>query len=96
MFIKGLIHMVDIYPMKRNTSNRTAKNQMKADEPVMKDVRCRIVKDERIMFEKDIELNIGDIIKDKVTDKEYMVEDEYIATGLNVHHRSYIVKKKVI
>ncbi|GMG96252.1 hypothetical protein [Tepidimicrobium xylanilyticum] len=96
MYENGLIHRVDIYPMEKNTSNRTQKNQMRAKESVIEDVICRIVKDEKIMFEADVILKTGDIIKDKYTGKEYMVEDEYIATGFNVHHRSYKVKKKVI
>ena len=96
MYKKGLVHKVDIYPMERNTSNRTQKNQMKAKEKILEDILCRIIKDEKIMFERDIALGTGDVVKDKDTGKEYMVEDEYIATGFNIHHRSYKVKKKVI
>ena len=97
MYKKGLIHKVDIYPMEKNTSNRTQKNQMAvAKEKIKENVICRIIKDEKVMFESDIILNTGDVVKDKDTGKEYMIEDEYIATGFNVHHRSYKVKKKVI
>lgn len=96
MYNKGLIHVVDIYPMQRNTSNRISKNQMKADEATIKNVPCRIIKDEKIMFEPDIILKVGDVIKDTSKDREYMVEDEYIASGFKVHHRSYKVKKKVV
>lgn len=96
MFIKGLIHNVDIIPMERNTSNRTSKSQIQAKDVTIENVRCRIVKDEKVMFESYIVLGTGDLIKDVDSDKEYMVEGEYKATGFNIHHRTYKVKKKVI
>lgn len=96
MFVKGLIHNVDIYPLERNTSNRTSKAQVQTKDVAMEDVRCRIAKDEKIMFEPSIVLKTGDVIKDRDSDAEYMVENEYKAVGFNVHHRSYKVKKKVI
>ncbi|HZK34627.1 MAG TPA: hypothetical protein VFD33_04890 [Bacillota bacterium] len=82
--------------MERNTSNRTSKNQMKADQATQEDVACRIVKEEKIMFNPDVILKAGDVIKDKETGREYMVEDEYIANSFRVHHRTYKVKKKAI
>jgi hypothetical protein len=96
MFVKGLIHEVDIYPIEVNTSNRTQKNQMRAKEKVLESIKCRIVKDEKIMFEPHIKLKTGDLIKDRNSEKEYTVEYEYTAIGFNIHHRSYKVKKKVI
>lgn len=96
MYRKGLIHRVDIYPTEHNTSNRTQKNQVRAKEKTIEDVICRIVKDEKIMFERDIILKVGDIVKDLDTNTIYMVENKYVATGFNVHHRTYKVKKKVI
>lgn len=96
MFIKGLIHNVDIYPMERNTSNRMKKSQVQTKDVSIENVRCRIVKDEKIMFESSIILGTGDLIKDVDSDNQYMVEDEYKATGFNIHHRTYKVKKKVI
>lgn len=96
MYSNGLIHRVDIHPMERNTSNRTSKSQMKADVATMEDIACRIVKDEKIMFHPDIILKVGDVIRDARTNKEYMVEDEYIANNFKIHHRTYKVKRKVI
>lgn len=96
MFVKGLIHKVDIYPIERNTSNRTSKSQVQAKDKTMEGIRCRIVKDEKIMFESSIVLETGDLIKDTDLDNEYMVESQYKATGFNIHHRTYKVKKKVI
>ncbi len=96
MYSNGLIHRVDIYPIERNTSNRVSKNQMKADAVVLEGIPCRIIKDEKIMFSSDIILKVGDVIKDISTEKEYMVEDEYIANSFRVHHRTYKVKKKVV
>ena len=48
MYKKGLVHKVDIYPMERNTSNRTQKNQMKAKEKILEDILCRIIKMKRL------------------------------------------------
>lgn len=96
MFVKGLIHRVDIYPMERNTSNRTSKSQAQTKDRTMENVRCRIIKDEKIMFESSVVLKTGDLIKDTVLDNEYMVEGEYKAIGFNIHHRTYKVKKKGI
>ena len=69
---------------------------MKADMAIIEGVACRIVKDEKIMFDSSIILKVGDVIKDTNTGKEYMVEDEYIANNFRVHHRTYKVKKKVV
>ncbi|CAK7055858.1 hypothetical protein [Tissierella sp.] len=97
MFIKGLIHRVDIYPMKRNTSNRTSKAQVQTEERTMENVKCRIIKDEKIMFESSMVLEKGDLIKDINSNDEYMIEDDgYKAIGFDVHHRTYKIKKKVI
>lgn len=93
MFIKGLIHNVDISPMERNTSNRTSKAQVQNKEVTMESVRCRIIKDEKIMFESNIVLSTGDLIKDIDSDNSYEVESEYRAVGFNIHHRTYKVKK---
>lgn len=94
MFIKGLINSVDISPMERNTSNRISKDQVQNKEVTMKNIRCRIVKDEKIMFESPIILSNGDLIKDIDSDNNYEVEGEYKAVGFNVHHRTYKVKKR--
>lgn len=96
MFERGLIHTVDIYPIERNMSNRTVKNQARNKEKAMTNIRCRIIKDEKIMFGPDIKLKKGDVIKEINSDKKYTVESEYKAVGFNVHHRTYKVKKKVI
>lgn len=96
MFIKGLIHRVDIYPMERNTSNRTSKAQVQTEERTMENVKCRVIKDEKIMFESSVVLEKGDLIKDVDSGDEYMVEDEYKATGFNIHHRTYKIKRKAI
>lgn len=96
MYSNGLIHRVDIYPMERNTSNRLSKNQMKADEVVIENVPCRIIKGEKVMFGPEVILKTGDVAKDVNSGAEYMVEGEYIASGFKVHHRSYKVKNKVV
>lgn len=96
MFINGLIHRVNIYPVKHNTSNRTKKNQVRTNEKTLGDISCRIIKDEKIMFKPDIKLKTGDVIEDIDLGNKYTVEGEYKATGLYVHHRTYKVKKKVI
>ena len=96
MFKKGLIHKVDIKPIERKTSNRLNKNQMRNKETTMKDVECRVIKDEKIMFNPDIKLKTGDLIVFKAANKDFTVTDEYIATGFNIHHRTYGVERKRI
>lgn len=97
MFIKGLIHRVNIYPIEKNTSNRTQLAEMKNLTTPIENIRCRIVKDEKIMLESHISLKEGDVIENLDNNIKYTVESkEYKAVGFNIHHRTYEIKKKVI
>lgn len=97
MFVKGLIHKVNIYPIEKNTSNRTQLAEMRNSSVPLENIRCRIVKDEKIMLEPHVSLKEGDVIENPEDDTKYTVESEnYKAVGFNIHHRSYKIKKKVI
>ncbi len=97
MFIKGLIHKVNIYPIEKNTSNRTQLAEMKNSIVPLENISCRIVKDEKIMLEPHITLKEGDVIENLSDNTKYTVQsEEYKAIGFNIHHRSYKIKKKAI
>lgn len=97
MFLKGLIHKVNIYPLEKNTSNRTQLAEMKNLTEPIENVMCRLIKDEKAMFKSEISLREGDVIEDLDTSIKYTVQsDNYKAVGFNLHHRTYVIKRKVI
>ncbi|WP_129596027.1 hypothetical protein [Anaerophilus nitritogenes] len=98
-FIDGLMDKVNIYKLNRTFSNRTSKNKMANSEvPDMKNVPCRIIKNEKILFEKEIDLVNGDVIEEINTGEKFTITDDgYIVRGMNTfHHTKYTIEKKRI
>lgn len=98
MFRNGLIHTVTIYPLEASRSNRTQKTQMRNDEVnKIENVRCRIVKHQKVMFEPIVAVKEGDVIEDVSNGLKYeILSEEYRATGFSLHHKSYAIRKKAI
>lgn len=99
MFEDGLFKRVAIYELKRNYSNRTSKNMMfNSDEPIFTDIKCRIIKDEKIVFDKDMDkLENGYLVEDLNTLIKYEITGKQKAYGkTSLHHIIYSIKRKVI
>lgn len=98
MFLSGLVHRVNIHPLEVNKSNRLQKTQMRNNSTeIIEDVRCRISKHEKAIFESSVNLKEGDVIEEISSGIKYEVlNEEYVATGFNIHHKSYKIKKKAI
>jgi hypothetical protein len=98
-FRNGLLDCVDIYKINRNFSNRTSKNKMaNSEEADMTGIPCRIIREEKVLFEAGIHLGTGDVLKDVKTNQEYTImNDGYAVKGMDtIHHKTYRVEKKRI
>lgn len=90
-----LCDTVDIYPMQRNTSNRTTLDQAaNAREPELKSVPCRIHGDKAI-FPPDVILSPGDVIEDSADRERYeVVNKKRVRSAVSAHHRTYTIKRR--
>jgi hypothetical protein len=97
MFADGLHNTVDIRPITRNMSSRTEKDDIKVSpEPDMIGVPCRIIRDEKVLFETGVELRDGCELKDMDTGVVYEVRGggKRIKGIGAVHHSSYKIQRK--
>lgn len=92
-----LCDTVDIYPMQRNTSNRTTLDQAaNTQEPELRSVSCRIHGDKAI-FLPDVILSPGDVIEDRAEGERYEVaEKKRVRSTVSAHHRTYTIKRRAL
>lgn len=98
MLSDGFNLTVTIIPMVHNTSNRTTKDQAKADTTQqIENVPCRIIKDEKALFLPDVAIKIGDIISDTASGKQYYIRKINPINGLTAaHHISCEIEQKKV
>lgn len=89
-FRDGLHNRVDIYPAVHKEGNRTELDQVKvADDEVVHNIRCRIIYDEKALFEPGTEVSSGDRLVDFESGKSYEVMKVRKVYGKSkVHHIS--------
>lgn len=96
MLSDGLHNKVDIKKMSRPQSNRKdVVNQVNEEDPSFKNIPCRIVRYEKVIFDQDITLQAGDLIIDLDTQEEFQVKNRKKVHGLQkLHHTAYEIERK--
>lgn len=89
-FRDGLHNRVDIYPAVHKEGNRTEKDQLKVTaEQARQQVSCRIIHDEKALFEPGTEVSSGNRLVDLDSGKSYEVMKVRSVYGKSqVHHLS--------
>lgn len=88
MFIDGLYNRVAIYNLS-DVGGRLDHDKVLDSIPKYKEMACRIVKDDKVLFEEDIILKQGDVLYDLKTKKQYNLKEVKRINGLNgFHHLS--------
>ena len=94
MLIDGLHNRVDIYVLNEvNVTDRLNHNKVLNDVPSYTNIACRVIKDEKAIFESDIPLKMGDVIFDTVTGRQFNIRTVKKVQGLNkFHHLSCAIE----
>jgi len=96
MFENGLHNRVDIHFLNRDYSNRIKKDNIKiSGEPDLKNIPCRILKDEKVIFAGVMMLEDGYTITDIDSKTVYEIRQGKRIRGIHsTHHSSYEIRFK--
>lgn len=95
MFIDGLHNRVAIYNLEHIGTGKLDHDKIINMTPKYAELPCRIIKDEKAIFDQDIDLKQGDVLYDLKTKKQYNIQEVKRINGLNgFHHLSCQVDKR--
>ncbi len=95
MFLDGLHNRVAIYNLEHIGTGKLDHDKVLNMKPKYQEVPCRIIKDEKALFQKDITLKEGDVLYDLKTKKQYNIKEVKRINGLNgFHHLSCQINRR--
>lgn len=89
MMRDGLHNQVNIYNLSDVGTGMLNHDRVLDTAPKYKDISCRIIKDEKVLFEQDILIRQGDVLYDVKTKRQHNIKEVKRVNGLNgFHHLS--------